>query len=415
MPLDVHNDDDAQAQGAIFYAPVLWEDPTPFYHDLLEEGTDAPVAADFVWDGAPSSEDASDGEDEDEEFDEVVDELTEVLESLTKKDAEILSLVAQGHSADQIVWLLNVSGNAVDQSIRDAAGLVTPELLVQAGLISRVRQSMLQGRYARFLGQSLNCLVDARVMGVVVNETHCGLHMMLATGDQIRLWFCADDQLEQPGWAALETVDDEFLYSDDLVHLGEQVKAFLGRRRSVRQTARQLLRDIAEKAIDLLDRMDGDPDFEEEVELDCADLWEDEDLEDGNEAPVSLNPPHEGGSDHPVLVRNEPNIPPDAIPAYTQVNQHEPEASTTPTAEIPAAPEARVRRKSRRADQPPELSPSERKYYEELAIRQARLLGIERDIAKLPVGFQGFGRVCLQNAVREMKEWLDANDLQGRN
>jgi hypothetical protein len=228
-----------------------------------------------------------------------IDEFKQLLDSLSADDVDILHLAAKGYSHDQIGWLLNASIHSVKRCISKAEEIIAADMLPQAGLITAMRQSTLENRYARHLAKSLMGLVDARIMRVIVDESHCGLQLMLATGDQMKLWLCADDELDRPGWAFLENIEGEFVYEDEMRCLAEQVALFVGRGRNSTETARQILHDIAEKAVELLDQIDGDCDLENN-----GDDWETESFEDQDEVPLGLNPRYQTERD----IRTEPSL-----------------------------------------------------------------------------------------------------------
>lgn len=355
-------------KGSPFYAPVVWENPAPSYDEyVLRENSSHAQKNGFDYEWWVDRRDFPEAHPEPAN----VDEVSDLVAKLTPLQAEVLFLHFRGHSKDQIAWMLDTSIKDVTKCIANASDLITAENLAQLGLLTAHRQNHISGRYARFLARTLGGLVDARIMRVLVEESHCGLQVMLANGQQVKLWLCSDETLELPGWAFMEDLEGEFLLAEEMTWLAGKVSSFVGNRRSATQAAREILSEIAQRAIDLLDELDGDDD----LELSRED-WEDESFEDQDEAPLTLQPAYQTVRILDRVIERDPG---------TAAPEERPECAKSPL------------------DEDEQL----RAYLKEIAILKDRKQRIECEVAAMPKHGVGFARIFFGDEMQVVLERLD--------
>lgn len=204
----------------------------------------------------------------------------------SQNEKDVLALHAGGHGKAKIAWLLDLSLYEVTDCMSSLSDKIHTDDLLAAGVLFSARQSQLESRQARLLANSLiRPIVGARILKALVDESHAGFEVMLANGEKMQVWVCSDEQEERPGWLSVEMSDEPGqIVHDGLCDLIESVEQALGGKVSDTAVLRDYLADIAEKAIDLLDDLDGDCDEEPGNEL------EDDSLDHNDFSPLTLNP-----------------------------------------------------------------------------------------------------------------------------
>lgn len=141
-------------------------------------------------------------------------------------------------------------------------------------------------------------LTGAKIIMPVIEGEYCGLKLLLGNGQKVTMWLYAGRDGDVPGWAKFDTDDGEPILGEDASELLTQMERFLASPSPPK--AREVVAEFVERAINLLDGMDGDTEREpdDEAEIVGDDDWN---------SPVTLSPAH----NTPKLVRGfgEPDQP----------------------------------------------------------------------------------------------------------
>lgn len=205
---------------------------------------------------------------------------------VSQNEKDVLALYAGGHGEAKIAWLLDMSLREVTNCLNALRDKIHTDDLLAAGVLFGARQHHLESRQARRLADGLiRPIIGGRILKALVDESHAGFEVMLVNGEKMQVWVCSDEEEDRPGWLSVEMSGDPGqIVHDELCDLIESVERALGGKISDTAALQSCLADVAEKAISLLDDLEGDSDDEQSNDI------EDDSLDDSDYSPLTLNP-----------------------------------------------------------------------------------------------------------------------------
>jgi DNA-binding CsgD family transcriptional regulator len=188
---------------------------------------------------------------------------------LTNREIELLAMITAGNTDLRIAWVMETSLAVVENLRRSLEYKLDTTRLAEAGALLEARGYAPEHSPAKELAQAiLQPLTGARILYPVCEGDFAGLKMVLRNGMLVTAWIVNKVDGEFGGWVDLEDADYQSIWLDDIRQFAEHSQTALASDARPADCQRAILEDIAERAITLLDEIDGDPDLEWETDLD---------------------------------------------------------------------------------------------------------------------------------------------------
>lgn len=188
---------------------------------------------------------------------------------LTNREIELLAMITAGNTDLRIAWVMETSLAVVENLKRSLEYKLDTTRLAEAGALLEARGYVPEHSPAKELAQAiLQPLTGARILYPVCEGDFAGLKMVLRNGMLVTAWIVDKVDGEFGGWVDLEDADCQSIWLDDIRQFAEHSQTALASDVKPADCQRAILEDIAERAIALLDEIDGDPDLEWETDLD---------------------------------------------------------------------------------------------------------------------------------------------------
>ncbi|WP_108398806.1 hypothetical protein [Devosia submarina] len=328
---------------------------------------------------------------------------------LSEEEKYVLDLIVLGASELRIMWLTALDRASLRKIINDLEEKLGTDNLGAAGALLRDHDLLNPVSIgARLAETQLRVLTGARVLKPIVEGEHCGLHLFLANGTMVKAWICAHEEVDLPGFLDLQDDDGDVVDYEGISRLLADVHSAIGGTPTTPRLARHILADLVERALAIIDEIDGDSDLEPPAD--------DEDDSDRWLNPVSLNPEYQR---EPIIVAvDAPSLPEreatsdnsavrndyvcrGASTAYEQEPYHHRDRSTASITAPPVSQFIQIQA-------PAELAPGTNATYVIEGLPPGPRLSLAR---KMIADFDGFVRASQsgldERAWKSLKEYVD--------
>jgi hypothetical protein len=206
--------------------------------------------------------------------------------ALSEQEKYILDLIVLGVSELKIMWLTGLARANLGQIITRLEEKLGTDDLTGAGALLRDHEHLNPiSLGARLAEVELRVLTGASVVMPIVAGEHCGLRLILADGTMMNAWIHAHEEIDHPGYVRLQSDNNDIQDFEQITRLLADVNEVMNGPPTTTRLARHFLSNLVERAIAMIDEIDGDSTLELQPDDESdSDQWLN---------PISLNPDYQ--------------------------------------------------------------------------------------------------------------------------